>query len=165
MSEVIAKLDDLGQPAWIAVMVIGFVLFWPIGLGILAYLIWSGRMGCGRRGNRSRWQQKMAQKWEEKLDRMGMRGAMFEPSGNAAFDEYREDTLRRLEDEQRAFRDFLERLRQAKDRAEFDEFMTERRNKPASEPNQDNGNSNPGAAGPTGPFGGTGGPMPSPQAG
>ena len=48
-------------------------------------------------------------------------------SGNRAFDEYREETLRRLEEEQREFRDFLDRLRQAKDKAEFDQFMAERR--------------------------------------
>ena len=50
-------------------------------------------------------------------------------SGNRAFDEYRTETLRRLEDEQREFRDFLERLRMAKDKAEFDQFMAERRNR------------------------------------
>jgi hypothetical protein len=48
-------------------------------------------------------------------------------SGNRAFDEYRTETLRRLEDEQREFLEFLERLRHAKDKAEFDQFMTERR--------------------------------------
>jgi hypothetical protein len=47
-------------------------------------------------------------------------------SGNAAFDEYREETLRRLEEEQKDFRDFLDRLRQAKDKAEFDQFMANR---------------------------------------
>jgi hypothetical protein len=52
-------------------------------------------------------------------------------SGNRAFDEYRSETLRRLEEEQREFREFLERLRMAKDKAEFDQFMTERRNRPA----------------------------------
>ena len=51
-------------------------------------------------------------------------------SGNVAFDEYREETLRKLDEEQREFRDFLDRLRAAKDRAEFDEFMNERRNRP-----------------------------------
>ena len=48
-------------------------------------------------------------------------------SGNRAFDEYRTETLRRLEDEQREFLEFLERLRHAKDKAEFDQFMAERR--------------------------------------
>ena len=50
-------------------------------------------------------------------------------SGNVAFDEYREETLRKLDEEQREFRDFLDRLRAAKDRAEFDDFMAERRNR------------------------------------
>ena len=47
-------------------------------------------------------------------------------SGNWAFDEYREETIRRLEDEQKEFKDFLGRLRRAKDKAEFDQFMAER---------------------------------------
>ena len=56
-------------------------------------------------------------------------------SGNVAFDEYREETLRKLDEEQREFRDYLDRLRSAKDRAEFDQFMNERRNRPpATEP-------------------------------
>ena len=37
----------------------------------------------------------------------------------------------RLEEEQREFRDFLDRLRFAKDKTEFDQFMAERRNRPA----------------------------------
>ena len=34
--------------------------------------------------------------------------------------------LKRLEDEQHAFERFLERLREAKDKSEFDAFMDER---------------------------------------
>jgi hypothetical protein len=48
-------------------------------------------------------------------------------SGNRAFDEYRAETLKRLEEEQREFREFLDRLRFAKDKTEFDQFMAERR--------------------------------------
>ena len=40
-----AKLDEYGKLAWIGVMVLGFVIFWPVGLTILFYMIWSGRMG------------------------------------------------------------------------------------------------------------------------
>ena len=47
--------------------------------------------------------------------------------GNRAFAEYRDETLRRLEEEEREFRDFLDRLRMARDKAEFDQFMAERR--------------------------------------
>ncbi|MFN3867732.1 MAG: DUF2852 domain-containing protein [Hyphomicrobiaceae bacterium] len=132
MTEMVARLDDWGRPAWIAVMVLGFVVFWPIGLLILGYLIWSGRMACGERfGGRNRWQQRMAAKWERKMDEFGMRGAAYSSTGNAAFDEYRDQTLRRLEEESREFKSFLERLRMAKDRSEFDQFMAERRNRTA----------------------------------
>ena len=48
-------------------------------------------------------------------------------SGNRAFDEYRAETLRRLENEQKEFREFLNQLRFAKDKAEFDDFLTNRR--------------------------------------
>ncbi len=46
---------------------------------------------------------------------------------SAAFEEYREQALRRLEEEQIAFKSFLDQLRLAKDRAEFDQFMTQRK--------------------------------------
>lgn len=134
MNDMIMKMDDFGRPAWIALMVASFIVFWPLGLLVLAFLLWSGRMGCGYRHDTGRWQERMAEKFERKMNRFGggfARGAgMASSSGNRAFDEYREETLRRLEEEQREFRDFLERLRLAKDRAEFDQFMTERRSKP-----------------------------------
>ena len=50
----------------------------------------------------------------------------FRSSGNTAFDAYKADTLRRLMDEQDNFEAFLERLRAAKDKSEFDQFMDER---------------------------------------
>jgi len=134
MTQVVATLDDYGRPAWIAVMVLGFILFWPIGLAILAYLIWSGRMGCGRNGEFNRWQQRMTDKWDRKMERWGRDARGFASSGNAAFDEYREETLRRLEEEQREFREFLGRLRKAKDKQEFDQFMTDRRSRPPESP-------------------------------
>jgi len=131
MTGVVATLDDYGKPAWVAVMIVGFILFWPVGLAILAYLLWSGRMGCGGRNcDTSRWQQRWAGLWDRKVERFGREFRGFQSSGNAAFDDYREEALRRLEDEQREFREFLERLRKAKDKAEFDQFMTERRTRP-----------------------------------
>ena len=134
MAEVVARLDDYGRPAWIVVMVLGFILFWPIGLAILAYLLWSGRMGCGRHGEMSRWQRRMTDKWDRKMERWGREARGFASSGNRAFDEYREQTLSRLEEEQREFREFLDRLRKAKDKQEFDEFMGERRARPPEKP-------------------------------
>jgi len=133
MSSIAQRLDDLPKPAWIAIMVVGFILFWPIGLGILAYLIWSGRMSCWRNGGAGRWHDQR-ERWQERRERMHDTAHRWwhgerrhASSGNRAFDEYREETLRRLEDEQREFRDFLDRLRHAKDKAEFDQFMADRR--------------------------------------
>jgi len=107
-------LDERGKGAWIVAMVLGFIVFWPIGLAILAYMIWGKQMfgGCSNRK---------------------MRKAMRHSSGNLAFDAYREETLRRLEDEQAAFGSFLQRLREAKDKAEFDAFMEDRARKRSQE--------------------------------
>lgn len=102
-------LDAHGKGAWIAAMVLGFILFWPVGLAILAYMIWGKRMfACKTKNGAGR-----------------VRGS----SGNAAFDAYKADMLRRLEEEQAAFDDFLRRLREARDKAEFDSFMDERERK------------------------------------
>jgi len=106
--DLIEKMDGYGKGAWIAVMVLGFVLFWPVGLALLFFLIWSNRMGCKGRH------------WRKSARRMG---GSIRSSGNTAFDEYKAATISRLEDEQSAFRDFLASLRRSKDKAEFDDFM------------------------------------------
>lgn len=108
-----AWLDRRGKAAWIAVMVLGFIFFWPVGLAVLAYMIWSKRMFNGSCGSRRSGTHRHAM-------------AAMKPSGNSAFDAYKEETLRRLQDEQAAFESFLERLREAKDKAEFDQFMDDR---------------------------------------
>jgi hypothetical protein len=69
--------------------------------------------------------QTAAERWGRGGSHANNRGA----TGNRAFDEYRAETLRRLEEEQREFMEFLDRLRHAKDKAEFDEFMAERRHR------------------------------------
>lgn len=110
-----AWLDSKGKGAWIAAMVLGFVFFWPVGLALLFYMIWSKRMfnkSCSRRTNMKPWAQR------------GM--SAMSSTGNSAFDAYKADTLRRLEEEQVNFEAFLERLREAKDKSEFDDFMDER---------------------------------------
>ncbi len=134
-----AKLDEFGKPAWIALIILGFMAWWPLGLMALAFTIGSGRMMCCGHSVAygDRWQHKM-NRMQAKMDwmRSRMAGGPWHhapSSGNRAFDEYRAETLRRLEDEQREFKDFLERLRFAKDKTEFDAFMAERRNRPTPE--------------------------------
>lgn len=106
-----AWLDEKGKGAWIAAMVLGFIFVWPVGLALLFYMIWSKRMftkSC-RTSRRS-----------------GAPLSHLRQTGNTAFDAYKSDTLRRLEEEQGKFEEFLERLRDAKDKSEFDQFMDER---------------------------------------
>ena len=137
------------HPGWIALMILGFVFWWPVGLAILAYIIWGRKMygyGCGDRSLRKseRWAHKM-ERMQDKMERMRsrMEGRYSGPtSGNRAFDEYRTETLKRLEEEQSQFKDFLNRLRHAKDKAEFDQFMAERRSQPTSPPTIDNPSQN-----------------------
>ena len=115
-------LDGRGKGAWIAAMVLGFIFAWPVGLAILAYMIWSKRMFSGNCAT--------------KRHRHSRRTAATS-SGNSAFDAYKQDTLRRLEQEQQQFEDFLQRLREAKDKAEFDQFMQDRSKRRDDTPGED----------------------------
>ncbi|MDG1737703.1 MAG: DUF2852 domain-containing protein [Paracoccaceae bacterium] len=111
-----AWLDRKGKGAWIAAAVLGFIFFWPVGLALMIYMIWSKEMfskNCTKRSHKMH--------------------STFRSSGNTAFDAYKSDTLRRLQDEQDNFENFLERLRAAKDKNEFDQFMDERAKAPAAE--------------------------------
>ena len=124
-----AWLDSKGKGAWIAAMVLGFVFFWPAGLALLAYMIWSKRMfskSCSRHGRHGRHHEMRRSAY-----------AAVRPSGNSAFDAYKSETLRRLEEEQEQFESFLERLREAKDKAEFDQFMDDRAKQARDEARQD----------------------------
>ena len=112
-------LDARGKGAWIAAMVLGFIFFWPLGLFILAYMIWSKRMFS--KACRHRHGDAHAFMARNNWHRHGFRS-----SGNTAFDAYKADTLDRLEREQEAFESFLTRLRESKDKAEFDQYMDER---------------------------------------
>ncbi|MFO8128222.1 DUF2852 domain-containing protein [Yoonia sp.] len=116
-------LDERGKGAWIAAMVAGFILFWPIGLALLAYMIWSKRMFNSSCNAMSR----------SRARHMG------KSSGNSAFDAYKTETLRRLEEEQDKFEAFLKRLRDAKDKAEFDQFMDDRAKKTTNTDDDDTG--------------------------
>lgn len=130
-----AQLDDIGKPAWIVLTVVSFILFWPLGLLVLGFLIGSGRMACWTHGGTDRWQRRMERmqhrmQWMQSDAERWRCGSYRASSCNYAFDEYRAATLRRLEEEQREFIAFLDRLRHAKDKAEFDQFMAEHRRPP-----------------------------------
>ena len=114
-----AALDELPKGAWVALMVVGLIVFWPIGLGILFYLIWSGKM--------QQWKQ---ERWAQRgyaFRGCSTRWHSYRSSGNSAFDAYRDEQLKKLEEEQKAFAEYLDKLRRAKDQTEFDQFMAERR--------------------------------------
>ncbi len=110
-------LDARGKGAWIALMVLAFIFVWPIGLALLAFMIWRNKMSCSHASHRYR---HGSHGW-------GRHGRT--SSGNTAFDAYRDETLKRLEEEQEAFKDFLDRLRRAKDQTEFDSFMAQQKNR------------------------------------
>ncbi len=122
MSSIVEKMDEYGKGAWIALIIAGFWLFWPIGLTALAFVVFSGRGRTWKMEQRGRWYNTGSRGCGSFGRSRGMRG-----SGNAAFDEYRAETIKRLEDEQKEFVEYLEKLRQAKDKSEFDQFMADRR--------------------------------------
>lgn len=138
-------------PIELMAMVLGFVVFWPIGLAILAWKFWQRRtgyrgdlrsfadermdqmktafpFGCGGRRDMTQARQDWAQK------RWGaFQSGGFASTGNRAFDEWKSAELARLEEErrklheaQREFSDYLAHLRQARDKEEFERFVGER---------------------------------------
>ena len=129
-----ARIDEqFGRGGWIAAMVLGFILYWPVGMAFLFFLIFSGRMRRCRSGDGpGRWYNQAeaapGAPWGWNWN-CGRSSRAPQSSGNRAFDDYRAETLKRLEEEQREFVEYLERLRQAKDKQEFDQFMAERRSR------------------------------------
>ena len=122
-----ALIRPAWTPATIALMVIGFMVFWPLGLAMLAYIIWGDRLDGFKRDvnkatdgmfascrGRSHWKAQSR-------------------TGNVAFDDWREKELERLAVERRKldetlaeFDDYARELRRAKDQEEFDRFMSNR---------------------------------------
>jgi hypothetical protein len=130
----------------LATMIGGFIIFWPVGLVALGAKLVNGEMWPGARENVMPWTA-----WQTCRDKRSTSAGSWQShawkthgwrqstSGNAAFDAYRKAQLERLEaerrkldEEQRAFADYVEKLRHAKDQDEFDRFMSERNVPPAS---------------------------------
>ena len=64
-------LQSPWHPGWIAVTVLGFIFWWPIGLALLFFTLGSRKMGCWN--NSDRFENKM-QRMQYKMERM--RGRM-----------------------------------------------------------------------------------------
>jgi hypothetical protein len=118
-------IDRRWHPVELASMIVGFVLFWPIGLAILGWKKWTGA-GRSRRDDRQ----------SPDVSR-----GLGSDTGNSAFEAFKQAELARLEAErlklhqaQADFGAYLERLKQARDREEFDRFMGERSEGQANRP-------------------------------
>jgi hypothetical protein len=110
----------------ILLMVIGFVLFWPLGLAMLAWIVWGDEISRTADDLKSRFGTFSRSAPMRSYSAYG--GAY---TGNVAFDEYRNRELKRLEEERRKieemrseFEDFLREARRAKDQDEFEKFMS-----------------------------------------
>lgn len=111
--------DRRWHPLELASMIVGFVIFWPVGLAILAWKKWTGAKAGGAAGQAT---AAAARPFVGPGD-----------TGNSAFEDYKRAELERLEAERRGlyeaqeqFGAHLDRLKRARDRAEFDQFMAER---------------------------------------
>ena len=116
-------------------IILGFVFLWPAAL---AYLVWK-LLGYPIPAP-------VAEFVDRNFSRnAGARAARFYPgsyrTGNLAFDEYRRGEIdrleaerRKLDEEAREFATFVEDLKRAKDREEFDAFMAKRRAGAATPP-------------------------------
>ncbi|NBN65663.1 DUF2852 domain-containing protein [Pannonibacter tanglangensis] len=117
------------SPATIALMVLGFIVFWPLGLAMLAYILWGDRFQAMARDAKAQWN---ASPMKGTFNSMNSTTG-FGRTGNVAFDDYREREIKRIEEERakldamRAeFDSYLRELRRAKDQEEFDRFMASR---------------------------------------
>lgn len=123
------------KPEWgpltIALMVLGFIVFWPLGMAMLAYILWGEYFG-GSGEKAQDWMKNQKHHFKSRKGGCGSR-TYSSSTGNAAFDEYRDEQLKRLDEERRkleedrqAFEEHLANLRKARDREEFDRFMHDR---------------------------------------
>ncbi|MEM1287271.1 MAG: DUF2852 domain-containing protein [Pseudomonadota bacterium] len=129
------------RPAWtpatIGLMVLGFMIAWPLGLAMLAYIIWGDRLDDVKHEMRRGFGR-----FKREMDMNGFSNQR--ETGNVAFDEFRKSEIQRLEEERRKldamveeFDEHLRNLRRAKDQEEFDAFMRSRHNHNGEHPTGD----------------------------
>ena len=123
-----ALIRPAWTPATIALMVLGFMVFWPLGLAMLAYIIWGDRLDEFK-AEVNRATDDFTSVFRKNRHCMRSTG-----SGNAAFDEWRDSELSRLDEERkkldemrREFDQHMRDLRMARDREEFNRFMADRK--------------------------------------
>ncbi len=129
------------KPVEILAMVLGFIVYWPIGLAVLGWKFWQKKSGYP--GDIISFGREIWRDWanwacdSKRLGRSvkGASGFGMGSTGNRAFDEWRATELARLEEErqklvvaEREFAEFMENLRRARDREEFERFIDEHRN-------------------------------------
>ncbi len=95
----------------ISVSIVAIVSFGLIGVALAALLGWQ-------------WMRSMAPRPASRPSVETM--PILEPTGNAHFDAYRDDVLATLERDRADFEAYLNRLRAARDKSEFDTFLAER---------------------------------------
>ena len=135
-----ALIRPAWTPATIAMMIVGFMIYWPLGLAMIGYILWGDRLDMFKRDV------------NETTDRffggLKRRGATAFTAGrdgagrtgNVAFDDWREAELTRLDEERRKlqeasaeFEAYARELRRAKDQEEFDRFMRDRKRGPSGD--------------------------------
>jgi hypothetical protein len=104
-------------------MLLGPMMMFVLMIAFMAAMFFMMRMGPMRRSE--------ASLCGFGFGRLGRHVGVPPEGRHAAFEEYREETLRLLDEEHREFQDFISHLRMAKDKTEFDQFMAERRNQPS----------------------------------
>ena len=138
------------KPQWgpltIALMVLGFIVFWPLGLAMLAYIIWGEKFGGSAEKAQGFLTRQTGWCSGQTRNTWKSRGFSSMSSGNAAFDDYRAEQLRRLDEERKrldeeigAFHEHMRNLRMAKDREEFDRFMADRNGQVQSQTGSEQG--------------------------
>lgn len=124
----------LVRPAWtpvtIAMMIVGFMIFWPLGLAMIGYIVWGDRLDQFKTDV-----NKATDNFSGAFKRGShfARGRGFDRTGNVAFDDWRETELDRLDEKRREldamradFDTYARELRRAKDQDDFDRFMNHR---------------------------------------
>ena len=124
-----ALIRPAWTPATIAMMIVGFMIYWPLGLAMIGYIIWGDRLDMFKRDVND-----TTDRFFGGLKRRGSTAFTAARTGNVAFDDWREAELGRLDEERRRlheasveFESYARELRRAKDQEEFDRFMRDRK--------------------------------------